>query len=78
MNVDGIEVSSFCSEWALFEYVIKREYVFTEKCLILACAVTYATDNQQCDRPVTISIYDHTSNNQHVKMLDGKRTRRLN
>ena len=41
MNVDGIEVSSFCSECALFEYVIKREYVFTDKRLILACAVTY-------------------------------------
>ena len=25
LNVDGIEVSSFCSECALFEYVIKRE-----------------------------------------------------
>ena len=39
MNVDGIEVSPFCSEHALFEYVIKREYVFTEKCLILACHI---------------------------------------
>ena len=41
MNVDGIEVSSFCSERALFEHVIKREYVLTDKRLILACAVTY-------------------------------------
>ena len=40
MNVDGIEVSSFCSECALFEYVIKREYVFTDKGLILTRAVT--------------------------------------
>ena len=31
LNVDGIEVSSFCSECALFEYVIKREYVLTDK-----------------------------------------------
>ena len=31
VNVDGIEVSSFCSECALFEYVIKREYVLTDK-----------------------------------------------
>ena len=42
VNIDGIEVSSFCSERALFEYVIKREYVFTDKRLILACAVTYS------------------------------------
>ena len=41
MNVDGIEVSSFFSGCALFEYVIKREYVSTDKQLILACAVTY-------------------------------------
>ena len=27
MNPDGIEVSLFCSECALFEYVIKHEYV---------------------------------------------------
>ena len=40
MNVDGIEVSPFCSECALFEYVIKCEYDFTEKCLILTCAIT--------------------------------------
>ena len=40
MNVDGIEVSSFSSECALFEYVIIREYVFTEKRLILAFRVT--------------------------------------
>ena len=31
VNVDGIEVSSFCSECALFEYVIKHEYVITDK-----------------------------------------------
>ena len=43
VNVDGIEVSSFCSECALFEYVIKCEYVFTDKRLILTCAVvTYS------------------------------------
>ena len=42
MNVDGIEVSSFCSGCTLlFDYVIKREYVSTDKGLILACAVTY-------------------------------------
>ena len=40
MSVDVIEVSSFCSECALFEYVIKREHVLTDKRLILACAVT--------------------------------------
>ena len=27
VNVDGIDASSFCSERAIFEYVIKREYV---------------------------------------------------
>ena len=31
LNVDGIEVSSFCSECALFEYVIKHGYVLTDK-----------------------------------------------
>ena len=31
LNVNGIEVSSFFSECALFEYVIKREYVLTDK-----------------------------------------------
>ena len=41
MNVDGIEVSSFWSECALFECVLKREYIFTDKRLILECAVTY-------------------------------------
>ena len=39
VNVDCIEVSSFCSGCALFEYVIKREYVFTEKRLILVWRV---------------------------------------
>ena len=29
MNIDGIEVSYFCSVCALFEYVIKHEYVLT-------------------------------------------------
>ena len=38
MNIDGIEVSYFCSVYAVFEYVIKHEYVLTDK---LACAVTY-------------------------------------
>ena len=38
MNVDGIEVSSLCPKCALFEYVIKREYVLTDQRLILACA----------------------------------------
>ena len=41
MNIDGIEVSYVCSVYALFEYVIKHEYVLTDKWLILACAVTY-------------------------------------
>ena len=35
VNVDDIEMSSFCSECALFEYVIKREYILTDKRLIL-------------------------------------------
>ena len=43
VNVDGIELSSFCSECALFEYVMKREHVFTDKRLILTCAVTTDT-----------------------------------
>ena len=41
MNVNGEVVSPFCSECALLEYVIKREYVLTDERLILACAVTY-------------------------------------
>ena len=31
MNVDCIEVSLFCPGCALFEYVIKGEYVSTDK-----------------------------------------------
>ena len=31
MNVDCIEVSLFCPGCALFEHVIKREYVSTDK-----------------------------------------------
>ena len=31
MNIDGIEVSYFCSVYALFEYVIKHEYVLTDE-----------------------------------------------
>ena len=43
MNVEGIEVSSFCSGCALFEYVIRHEYVSTDKRRILAyCSFTNA------------------------------------
>ena len=31
VNIDGIEVSHFCSVCALFEYVIKHKYVLTDK-----------------------------------------------
>ena len=31
VNIEGIEVSYFCSVCALFEYVIKHEYVLTDK-----------------------------------------------
>ena len=41
MNDDCIEVSLFCPGCALFEYVIKRDYVSTDKRLNLTCAVTY-------------------------------------
>ena len=41
VNVDCIVVSLFCPGCALFEYVIKREYVSTDKWLNLTCAVTY-------------------------------------
>ena len=43
VNVHCIEVSLFCPGCALFEYVIKREYVSSDKWLNLTCAVTYNT-----------------------------------
>ena len=36
MNMDNTEVSFFSSECALFEYAIKDNDNFLEKCLILA------------------------------------------
>ena len=41
MNIDNIEVPFFTSECALFEYAIKDNDNFLEKCLILAWWVTY-------------------------------------
>ena len=40
MNIDNTDVSFFTSECALFEYAIKDNGNFLEKCLILAWWVT--------------------------------------
>ena len=68
VNVDFIEMSLFCSGCALFEYVIKREYVFTDKRLILACAVTILVFySQSCWES---SILPQTSTYQNKKYSD--------
>ena len=66
MNMDNTEVSFFSSECALFEYAIKDNDNFLEKCLILAWWVTNYRPAQGTNVRTYIHACAHARTPEHI------------